>query len=97
MNEHGITDPYDVDRIRSYDVIDLPTIQKKLNLHYTLFAGPGFGQGSVDRMPPMPSTPASRAATSEHRIDDDHMLKDDTYVVWDLENGKPGCRRNSRP
>ena len=25
----------------------------------------------------------------EHRIDDNHMLKDDTYVVWDLENGKP--------
>ena len=24
----------------------------------------------------------------EQRIDDDHMLTGDTYVVWDLENGK---------
>ena len=36
MNEAGITDPYDIDRIRALGVIDLPTIQKKLNLHYTL-------------------------------------------------------------
>ncbi len=36
MNEAGISDPYDVDRIRALGVIDLPTIQKKLNLHYSL-------------------------------------------------------------
>ena len=36
MQTNGISDPYDVSRIRSYDVIDLPTIQKKLNLHYSL-------------------------------------------------------------
>ena len=36
MNEAGITDPYAIGRIRDLGVIDLPTIQKKLNLHYTL-------------------------------------------------------------
>ena len=33
---NGITDPYDIGKIRDLGVIDLPTIQKKLNLHYTL-------------------------------------------------------------
>ncbi|HAV08090.1 MAG TPA: benzoyl-CoA 2,3-epoxidase subunit BoxB, partial [Rhodobacteraceae bacterium] len=36
MAENGIDDPYDIEKIRSFGVIDLPTIQKKLNLHYTL-------------------------------------------------------------
>ena len=36
MEETGIEDPYDIDRVRALGVIDLPTIQKKMNLHYTL-------------------------------------------------------------
>ena len=36
MNAAGITDPYDVAKIRDMVVIDLPLIQKKLNMHYTL-------------------------------------------------------------
>ena len=36
MNSAGIDDPYDIDEIRSLGVIDLPTIQKKLNLHFSL-------------------------------------------------------------
>ena len=36
MNEAGITDPYEIDRIRALGVIDLPTLQKKANLHYSL-------------------------------------------------------------
>ncbi len=87
MNEHGITDPYDIDRIRSYNVIDLPTIQKKLNLHYTL---------SLDLFGQEVSTNAASAFNAgikgrymEHRIDDDHLLTDATYTVWDLEDGKP--------
>ncbi|MEN9062935.1 benzoyl-CoA 2,3-epoxidase subunit BoxB [Ponticoccus litoralis] len=86
MTENGITDPYDIDRVRSYDVIDLPTIQKKLNLHYTL---------SLDLFGQEVSTNAANAFAAgikgrymEHRIDDDHQLKGDTYVVWDFENGK---------
>ena len=86
MNENGITDPYDTDKIREFGVIDLPTIQKKLNLHYTL---------SLDLFGQEVSTNAANAFNAgvkgrylEHRIEDDHVLRDDTYSVWDLEDGK---------
>ena len=83
MKENGIEDPYDVDRIRSYGVLDLPTVQKKLNLHYTL---------SLDLFGQEVSTNAANAFNAgikgrymEHRIDDDHKLVNDTYSVCDLE------------
>ncbi len=86
MKANGIDDPYDIDRIRDLGVIDLPTIQKKLNLHYTL---------SLDLFGQEVSTNAANAFNAgikgrfmEHRIDDDHRLSDDTYVVWDMEGGK---------
>ncbi len=85
MIENGIDDPYDIDRIRGLGVIDLPTIQKKLNLHYTL---------SLDLFGQEVSTNAANAFNAgvkgryqEHRIDDDHQLRNDTYTVWDFENG----------
>lgn len=85
MATHGITDPYDINRIRSYGVIDLPTIQKKLNLHYSL---------SLDLFGQEVSTNAANAFNAgikgrymEHRIDDDHMLKDDTYMVRNIVGG----------
>ena len=86
MKENGIEDPYDIDKIRSFGVIDLPTIQKKLNLHYTL---------SLDLFGQEVSTNAANAFNAgikgrymEHRIKDDHMLQGDTYTVWDFEDGK---------
>ncbi|MEC8752688.1 MAG: benzoyl-CoA 2,3-epoxidase subunit BoxB, partial [Pseudomonadota bacterium] len=36
MNQADIENPFDIDRIRALGVIDLPTIQKKANLHYSL-------------------------------------------------------------
>lgn len=86
MNEAGITDPYDIDKIRDLGVIDLPLIQKKLNLHYTL---------SLDLFGQEVSTNAANAFNAgikgrfmEQRIDDDHKLTGDTYKVWDLVDGK---------
>lgn len=86
MKAHGIEDPYDIDKIRDLGAIDLPTIQKKLNLHYTL---------SLDLFGQEVSTNAANAFNSgikgrymEARIDDDHQLQNDTYTVWDLEDGK---------
>jgi benzoyl-CoA 2,3-dioxygenase component B len=83
MREAGIDDPYDVNKIRDLGVIDLPLIQKKLNLHYTL---------SLDLFGQEVSTNAANAFNAgikgrymESRIDDDHQLPDDTYTVWDLE------------
>ncbi len=86
MAAHGITDPYDINRIRSYGVIDLPTIQKKLNLHYSL---------SLDLFGQEVSTNAANAYNAgikgrfmEHRIDDDHQLTSDTYKVRNIVDGK---------
>jgi len=79
MLDAGIDDPYDVDKIRALGVIDLPTIQKKLNLHYTL---------SLDLFGREVSTNAANAYNAgikgrfmEHRIDDDHQLNGATYAV----------------
>lgn len=86
MNKAGITDPYEVGKVRDLNVIDLPTVQKKLNLHYTL---------SLDLFGQEVSTNAANAFNAgikgrymEHRIDDDHQLTGDTYRVLDLEDGK---------
>ena len=86
MNKAGITDPYDINKIRDLGVIDLPTIQKKLNLHYTL---------SLDLFGQEVSTNAANAFNSgikgrfmEQRIDDDHQLKDATYDVCTIKDGK---------
>ena len=86
MNAAGITDPYDIDKIRDLGVIDLPLIQKKLNMHYTL---------SLDLFGQEVSTNAANAFNSgikgrymEQRIDDDHKLEGDTYKVWDMVDGK---------
>ncbi len=86
MNEAGISDPTDIDRIRALGVIDLPTIQKKLNLHYTL---------SLDLFGSEVSTNAANAFNAgikgryqEHKIDDDHRLLDATYPVSEFTDGK---------
>ena len=86
MNRAGVTDPCDIDKVRDLGVIDLPTIQKKLNMHYTL---------SLDLFGQEVSTNAANAFNAgvkgrymETRIDDDHQLNDDTYMVWDLVDGK---------
>ena len=79
MTAAGITDPYDTNRIRDLGVIDLPTIQKKLNLHYSL---------SLDLFGNEVSTNAANAFNAgikgrymEHRLDDDHQLQRNTYDV----------------
>ncbi|SMX50201.1 benzoyl-CoA 2,3-epoxidase subunit BoxB [Maliponia aquimaris] len=86
MVKAGISDPTDIDKIRNLGVIDLPTIQKKLNLHYTL---------SLDLFGQEVSTNAANAFNAgikgrymETRIDDDHRLTGDTYKVLDIVDGK---------
>jgi len=85
MNKAGITDPYDVGKVRDLGVIDLPTIQKKLNLHYSL---------SLDLFGQEVSTNAANAFNAgikgrymENRIDDDHQLGSDSYMVRSVVNG----------
>ncbi|MBE7637464.1 benzoyl-CoA 2,3-epoxidase subunit BoxB [Sneathiella sp. P13V-1] len=86
MKEAGIDDPYDIEAVRKLDVIDLPTIQKKLNLHYTL---------SLDLFGSEVSTNAANAFNAgikgryqETKIDDDHKLTSSTYPVTRLVGGQ---------
>jgi len=86
MREAGIEDPYDIERIRALGVIDLPTIQKKANLHFSL---------SLDLFGSEVSTNAANAFNAglkgrfqEERIDDDHRLVNDTYPVLKLVDGE---------
>ena len=86
MDEAGITDPYDIDKVRALGVIDLPTVQKKLNLHYSL---------SLDLFGSEISTNAANAFHAgvkgryqEAKLDDDHRLHDTTYPVVHMKDGR---------
>ena len=86
MAEAGIDDPGDVEKIRALGVIDLPTIQRKVNLHFSL---------SLDLFGSELSTNAANAFNAgikgrfrETKIDDDHQLMNDTYPVMKLIGGE---------
>ena len=86
MTKAGITDPYEIGRVRDLGVIDLPTMQKKLNMHYSL---------SLDLFGSEISTNAANAFNAgikgrfmEARIEDDHQLNDATYKVKTVVDGR---------
>jgi len=75
----GIHDTGRIEQVRALGVIDLPTLQKKLNLHYTL---------SLDLFGSEVSTNAANTFNAslkgrfhENRIADDHRLEHATYPV----------------
>ncbi|HEX2421103.1 MAG TPA: benzoyl-CoA 2,3-epoxidase subunit BoxB [Acidimicrobiia bacterium] len=79
MKEAGIEDPHDVERIRALGVIDLPLIQRKMNLHFSL---------TLDLFGSEESTNAANYYTAglkaryhEDQIQDDHKLHTATYPV----------------
>ncbi|MDB5574696.1 MAG: benzoyl-CoA 2,3-epoxidase subunit BoxB, partial [Tardiphaga sp.] len=86
MKTAGIDDPNAIERIRALGVIDLPTMQKKINLHYSL---------SLDLFGSEVSTNAANFYNSglkgrfqETRINDDHRLTNDIYQVLKLVDGE---------
>ena len=86
MKAAGIEDPFDIARIRALGVIDLPTIQKKANLHFSL---------SLDLFGSEVSTNAANFYNSglkgrfmETKIDDDHRLTNAVYPVLKFVNGE---------
>lgn len=86
MKAAGIEDPYDIAKIRALGVVDLPTLQKKANLHFSL---------SLDLFGSEVSTNAANFYHSgvkgrfmETRIEDDHELSRATYPVLKLINGE---------
>ena len=85
MREAGIDNPHDIERVRALGVIDLPTIQKRANLHFSL---------TLDLFGNEISTNAANAFTAglkgryqEDQIDDDHLLVDTMYPVLRLRDG----------
>ncbi len=85
MREAGLSDPTDIEAVRRLGVIDLPTIQKKINLHYSL---------TLDLFGNEISTNAANAFNAgikgryrEEKLTDDHSLLNDTYPVLRLVDG----------
>jgi benzoyl-CoA 2,3-dioxygenase component B len=85
MKEAGIEDAYDIEAVRKRGVIDLPTIQKKANLHFSL---------SLDLFGNEISTNAANAFHAslkgrfrEDKLEDDHALESATYPVLRLVDG----------
>jgi benzoyl-CoA 2,3-dioxygenase component B len=86
MKEAGIEDPNAVDKIRALGVIDLPTIQKKLNVHYPLtldLFGSEISTNSANFF-----NSGLKGRFQETKIDDDHRLTDATYPVLKMIDGK---------
>jgi benzoyl-CoA 2,3-dioxygenase component B len=86
MVEGGIEDPYDTEAVRRLGVIDLPAIQRKTNLHFSL---------TLDLFGSEESTNAAnffnagiKGRYHEDRLGDDHRLVDDTYPVMKVVGGE---------
>jgi benzoyl-CoA 2,3-dioxygenase component B len=86
MRTAGIDDPNDIERVRALGVVDLPTMQKKANLHFSL---------TLDLFGSEISTNAANAFNAslkgrylEDQIDDDHQLLGATYPVKRLKGGQ---------
>jgi benzoyl-CoA 2,3-dioxygenase component B len=85
MKAAGIADPTDIEVVRALGVIDLPTVQRKINFHYSV---------TLDLFGAEISTNAANAFNAslkgryrETTINDDHQLHDATYPVLKFENG----------
>ena len=97
MREAGIDDPTDIERVRALGVIDLPTLQKKANLHFSL---------TLDLFGNEISTNAANAFNAglkgryrEDKLTDDHVLAGATYPVLRLKGARSWrrrCRRSRR-
>ena len=85
MREAGIDDPTDIEAVRALGVIDLPTIQKKVNLHYSLtldLFGSELSTNSANFF-----NAGLKGRFREHRLEDDHRLHEDTYGIPEPANG----------
>jgi benzoyl-CoA 2,3-epoxidase subunit B len=85
MREAGIDDPSDSERVRSLGVIDLPTLQRKANAHFSL---------TLDLFGNEISTNAANAFNAglkgryrEDKLADDHQLRSASYPVLRLADG----------
>ena len=90
MKEHGIEDPSDIEAVRARGVVDLPTMQKKINFHVSV---------TLDLFGAEISTNAANSFNAglkgrfrEHTIRDDHRLENETYPVAQVVGGRVEVR-----
>lgn len=86
MKAAGIDDLSDIEKTRALGVVDLPTIQKKLNLHYSLtldLFGAEISTNSANFF-----NAGLKGRFQETKIDDDHQLTNAAYPVLKLVNGQ---------
>jgi benzoyl-CoA 2,3-dioxygenase component B len=85
MNQLKTDDP---ESVRAAGVIDLPTIQRYLNFHYSVTIDL-FGADQSSNAAIFYSS-GLKGRYEEGKRTDDHQLKNDTYRVLTVENGKLG-------
>ena len=83
MAEHKLEDPEDV---RALGVIDLPTIQRYVNFHYSVTLDL-FGSDESSNAATYYST-GLKGRFDETRIKGDHVLSDETYNVSVVDGGQ---------
>jgi len=86
MKEAGIDDPYDIEAVRKLGVIDLPTIQKKANFHFSVTLDLFGSEVSTNAAAAFEASVKGRY--QEAKIDDDHRLNDSTYPVLRYVDGE---------
>jgi benzoyl-CoA 2,3-dioxygenase component B len=82
MKQHGIEDP---EEVRRHGVIDLPTIQRYLNFHFSVTVDL-FGADQSSNAATFYSS-GLKGRYEETKRDDDHMLKGGQYKILDIANG----------
>src|SRR3989442_1140451 len=83
MAKHGVRDPADV---RRHGVIDLPTLQRYLNFHYSVTLDL-FGADVSSNAAIFYST-GLKGRFDEGRIADDHRLENASYPVLEVADGR---------
>jgi len=83
MKQNNIDDPADV---RAMGVIDLQTIQRYLNFHYSVtldLYGADVSSNAANYF-----TSGLKGRFRETKLEDDHMLQEAAYPVWEVRDGK---------
>src|SRR5690349_5906106 len=88
MNELGTDDPQ---RLRAAGVIDLPTVQRYLNFHYSVTLDL-FGADHSSNAATFYAS-GLKGRFDEAKFDDDHRLRGDTYEMLELKDGRLEPRR----
>jgi len=83
MKEFGIEDPA---QVRAKGVIDLPTIQRYLNFHFSVTIDL-FGADQSSNAATFYSA-GLKGRYEETKRNDDHQLKDGRYLIQEVSNGK---------